>query len=67
MLAYYMQVNGWMINSLRYMNAYIVSGYRTAVGKAGRGGFRFTRPDDLAVSVIKHLIASTRIRSKENR
>lgn len=56
MLAYYMQVNGWMINSLRYMNAYIVSGYRTAVGKAGRGGFRFTRPDDLAVSVIKHLI-----------
>ncbi len=57
MLAYYMQVNGWMINSLRYMNAYIVSGYRTAVGKAGRGGFRFTRPDDLAVSVIKHLIA----------
>ncbi|GAA4443882.1 acetyl-CoA C-acyltransferase [Ravibacter arvi] len=38
------------------MNAYIVSGYRTAVGKAGRGGLRFTRPDDLAVSVIKHLI-----------
>lgn len=38
------------------MNAYIVSGYRTAVGKAGRGGFRFMRPDDLAVAVIKHLI-----------
>jgi acetyl-CoA acyltransferase len=38
------------------MNAYIVSGYRTAVGKAGRGGLRFTRPDDLAVSVIKRLI-----------
>ncbi|MFT7249316.1 MAG: acetyl-CoA acyltransferase, partial [Arcticibacterium sp.] len=30
------------------MNAYIIKGYRTAVGKSGRGGFRFTRPDDLA-------------------
>src|ERR1017187_6328648 len=40
------------------MNAYIVTGFRTAVGKAGRGGFRFTRPDDLAASVIKHLMAS---------
>ena len=40
------------------MNAYIVAGYRTAVGKAKRGGFRFTRPDDLAVEVIKHLTAS---------
>jgi acetyl-CoA acetyltransferase len=28
--------------------AYIVAGYRTAVGKAKRGGFRFYRPDDLA-------------------
>ncbi|TYZ07019.1 acetyl-CoA C-acyltransferase [Hymenobacter lutimineralis] len=40
------------------MNAYIVAGYRTAVGKANRGGFRFTRPDDLAADVIKHLVAS---------
>lgn len=40
------------------MNAYIVAGYRTAVGKAKKGGFRFTRPDDLAVEVIKHLTAS---------
>lgn len=40
------------------MNAYIVAGYRTAVGKATRGGFRFTRPDDLAVNVIRHLLAS---------
>lgn len=40
------------------MDAYIVAGYRTAVGKAKRGGFRFTRPDDLAVEVIKHLTAS---------
>jgi acetyl-CoA acyltransferase len=37
--------------------AYIVSGYRTAVGKAGKGGFRFTRPDDLAADVIKHIMA----------
>lgn len=40
------------------MNSYIVSGYRTAVGKANKGGFRFTRPDDLAVEVIKHLTNS---------
>jgi acetyl-CoA acyltransferase len=38
--------------------AYIVAGYRSAVGKAKRGGFRFTRPDDLAVTVIKGLLAS---------
>jgi len=38
--------------------AYIVAGYRTAVGKAGRGGFRFMRSDDLAVSVIDHLMSS---------
>ncbi len=39
------------------MDAYIVAGYRTAVGKANRGGFRFTRPDDLAAEVIKHLVS----------
>jgi acetyl-CoA acyltransferase len=38
--------------------AYIVAGYRTAVAKSKRGGFRFTRPDDLAIDVIKGLIAS---------
>ncbi len=38
--------------------AYIVAGYRTAVGKSKRGGFRFTRPDDLAIDVIKGLLAS---------
>src|SRR5690349_15836021 len=38
--------------------AYIVAGYRTAVGKAKRGGFRFYRPDDLAIDVIKGLLAS---------
>jgi len=40
------------------MDAYIVAGFRTAVGKAKKGGFRFTRPDDLAVDVIKHLVKS---------
>ncbi len=40
------------------MNAYIVQGFRTAVGKAKRGGFRFTRPDDLAADVIRHLVDS---------
>lgn len=39
-------------------DAYIVAGYRTAVGKAKKGGFRFTRPDDLAIDVIKGLVAS---------
>jgi acetyl-CoA acyltransferase len=38
--------------------AYIVAGYRTAVTKSKRGGFRFTRPDDLAIDVIKGLMAS---------
>lgn len=38
--------------------AYIVAGYRTAVGKAKKGGFRFTRPDDLAIDVIKGLLKS---------
>ncbi len=38
--------------------AYIVAGYRTAVAKSKKGGFRFTRPDDLAVDVIKGLLAS---------
>ena len=40
------------------MEAYIVAGFRTAVGKAPRGGFRFMRADDLAADVIKHLMAS---------
>ncbi len=39
------------------MDAYIVAGYRTAVGKAPRGGLRFTRPDDMAAEVIKHLLS----------
>jgi acetyl-CoA acyltransferase len=41
------------------MEAFIVSGFRTAVGKAKKGGFRFYRSDDLAVDVIRHLLQST--------
>ena len=37
--------------------AYIVAGYRTAVGKSKKGFFRFTRPDDLAIDLIKGLLA----------
>ena len=40
------------------MDAYIVAGLRTAVGKAKKGGFKFTRPDDLAADVIKQVLAS---------
>jgi acetyl-CoA acyltransferase len=39
------------------MNAYIIAGYRTAVGKAPRGLFRFYRPDELGAVVIKKLVA----------
>jgi len=41
------------------MDAYIINGYRSAVGKSKKGGFRFYRPDDLAAVVIKHLVANT--------
>lgn len=37
---------------------YIITGFRSAVGKAPRGMFRFTRPDDLAARVIEHLMKS---------
>lgn len=40
------------------MDAYIVTGYRTAVGKANKGGFRFFRPDDLAAQTIQHLMGT---------
>ncbi|MBU6273413.1 MAG: acetyl-CoA C-acyltransferase [Bacteroidetes bacterium] len=39
------------------MNAYILTGLRSAVTKAPKGGFRFTRPDDLAAEVIRQLLA----------
>src|ERR1700741_3779514 len=47
------------------MDAYIVAGYRTAVGKAPKGVFKNVRPDDLAVEVIKHLVASAPNLNKE--
>lgn len=39
------------------MNAYIIAGLRSAVTKAPKGGFRFTRPDDLAAEVIHQILA----------
>ena len=36
--------------------AYIVQGYRTAVGKAPKGVFRFKRPDELAAETIEYLL-----------
>ena len=38
------------------MNAYIVGGYRSAIGKAPKGTLRFTRPDDIAATVIRRLM-----------
>ncbi len=38
------------------MEAYIVGGYRSPVGKAPRGTLKNTRPDDIAVAVIKRLL-----------
>lgn len=37
-------------------DAYIISGLRSPVGKAKKGGLRFVRPDDLAATVIKKLV-----------
>jgi acetyl-CoA acyltransferase len=46
------------IKNKKMSKAYIVNGFRSAVGKAGKGGFRFHRPDDIAAAVIKHLMNS---------
>ncbi|MEM1358388.1 MAG: acetyl-CoA C-acyltransferase [Bacteroidota bacterium] len=40
------------------MEAYIIKGFRSAVGKAKKGGFKNYRSDDLAVDVIKHLMST---------
>jgi acetyl-CoA acyltransferase len=40
------------------MEAYIVAGFRSAVGKSKKGGFRFFRPDDLGAQVVRHLTSS---------
>lgn len=47
------------------MNAYIIAAHRTAVGKAPKGVFKTTRPDDLAVTVIKHLLTEVPNLDKE--
>jgi len=47
------------------MNTYIIAGFRSAVGKAPRGKFRFTRPDDLAAKVIQHLMSTVPNLAKE--
>ena len=39
------------------MEAYIVTGYRSAVGKSKKGGFRFFRPDDLGAQVVKKIMS----------
>ncbi|WP_340063851.1 acetyl-CoA C-acyltransferase [Ascidiimonas aurantiaca] len=41
---------------MKNRTAYIVKAYRTAVGKAPRGLFRFKRPDELAAETIEHLL-----------
>lgn len=41
------------------MEAYIVKAYRSAVGKAKRGGFKNYRSDDLAVDIVSHLMKNT--------
>ena len=40
------------------MKSYIIKGYRSAVGKAKKGGFKNYRSDDLAVDIIHHLVNS---------
>lgn len=40
------------------MEAYIIKGYRSAIGKAKKGGFKNYRSDDLAVDIIKHLMST---------
>jgi len=44
---------------------YIIKGFRSAIGKSGKGIFRFSRPDDIASSVIKHLVNSVPQLEKE--
>jgi acetyl-CoA acyltransferase len=39
------------------MNAYIIKGFRSAVGKAKKGGFRNYRSDDLAVDILSYLVS----------
>jgi acetyl-CoA acyltransferase len=47
------------------MEAYIIAGFRSAVGKAPKGKFKSMRPDDLAADVVRHLVASVPSLDKE--
>lgn len=40
------------------MDAFLLTGFRSAVGKAPRGMFRSVRPDDLAAHIVRHLVNS---------
>ena len=46
------------INKKMSRQAYIIKGFRTAVGKAPKGSLRFTRPDVMAATVIEKLMAA---------
>ena len=39
------------------MEAYIVAGYRSAIGKSKRGGFKFYRPDDLGAQIVRKIMS----------
>jgi acetyl-CoA acyltransferase len=54
-----------VLNTKKMKEAYIIAGYRTAVGKAPKGVFRFMRADDLAAEVVKGLVASVPNLDKE--
>lgn len=52
------QFGNFGVEAINMNEAYIIAGYRTAVAKSKKGGFRFTRPDDLAVTLIRELMRS---------
>ena len=53
-----MHFGNFEVEAIHMNEAYIIAGYRTAVAKSKKGGFRFTRPDDLAVTLIRELMRS---------
>ena len=61
----FIEAAGWRLpyfprfNNSTTMEAYIVKAYRSAVGKAKRGGFANYRSDDLAVDVVKYIVDQT--------
>jgi acetyl-CoA acyltransferase len=53
----FMLTKGKPLRNSKMKTAYIVKGYRTAVGKAPKGLFRFKRPDELAAETIEYMMA----------